>query len=229
MLFARRETARACQDEPPPRVLARGEKTVLREFERVDVDRWIEWPRHQDPLFDSYNPPRLSERQRELYYQQYRDSRTSRQYAVDNDAGDLIGRISIREIDWRLNAAVLGISFNPAHLDQGYGTDALRSFLGYYFGTLAMSVLFLDVAAFNQRAYRVYEKCGFRRCSQRWGEPQTDLAGVFRLPKFESVRHLFMWDHGLVRPLLVDMVLRRDEWKRASSQEAAATASVDGH
>jgi diamine N-acetyltransferase len=208
------------------RVLARGERTVLREFERADVDHWLAWPRHRDPLFETYNPPMFTERQRELYYQQRLAAHDSRQFSVDDLHGEFVGRISIRDIDWRLGAAVLGISFHPGRLNRGLGTDALWTFLGYYFGPAKMSVLFLDVAAFNHRAYRVYEKCGFRKCGQRWGEPQTDAAGIFRKPEFANIRYLFQWQYGLVRPLLIDMVLRREAWEQVRRQGSRADAST---
>lgn len=196
-----------------PRVLARGEKTVLREFERADVDRWLAWPRHRDPFFDTYNPPVLTARQRDLYYRQRVQSTDSRQYSVDDLKGEFVGRISIREIDWQFGASVLGLSFHPERLNQGLGSDALCAFLTFYFRTLNMNSLFLDVAAFNERAYRVYEKCGFQRCGERWGEAQTDTPGVFRRREYEGIRHLFHWEYGLIRPLLVDMVLRREDWE----------------
>lgn len=214
MLFTRRRPEAAARTVSAPRVLARGEKTVVREFARPDVDRWMAWPRHRDPLFDGYNAPMLSLRQREIYYQQRVHSPDSKQYSVDDLSGEFIGRISIREIDWRLGASVLGISFHPELLGQGLGTDALWAFLTFYFGPLNMNVLFLDVAAFNHRAYRVYEKCGFRKCGQRWGDAQSDTAGIFRKSEYRDIRHLFQWEYGLVRPLLVDMALRREEWIR---------------
>lgn len=198
-------------------ILARGQKTVLRVFDRSDVDRWIAWPRHTDPMFEGYNPPHLTTRQRDLYYQQRYNAPDGRQYGVDDLEEELVGRISLREMDWRLGSSVLGISLHPGKLNQGLGTDSLITFLGYYFDKLQMSSLFLDVAAFNYRAYRVYEKCGFRRCGQRWGEPQTDVAGVFRKPEYEAIRHLFRWEYGLLRPLLIDMVIRRAEWNQQRS------------
>ena len=219
MLFARRSPLAPQRNVAERRILGRGALTVLREFERGDVDRWIAWPRHEDLLFESYNPPALTQRQRDIYYQQRRTSAETRQYSVDDLNGELVGRISLRDIDWRLGAAVLGVSFRPGRLNQGLGTDALRTFLDYYFGPLNMSTLFLDVAAFNTRAYRVYEKCGFRKCGQRWGEPQTDLPGIFRKPEYEGIRHLFMWEYGLMRPLLYDMVLRRAEWQRRRDEQ----------
>jgi len=216
MLFTKRAPA-ALQD-PLRGALCRGNKTLVRPFARRDVDCWVAWPRHSDPLFDTYNPPILTPRQRDSYYEQRRTCPDSRQYAVDDRHGRLVGRISLRDMDWRLRSGVLGVSFHPLRLNEGLGTDALRAFLGYYFGPFGMNTLFLDVAAFNRRAHRVYEKCGFRACGQRWGEPQTDMAGIFRRAEYDGIRHLFMWEYGLVRPLLIDMVVRRHEWDRLRSE-----------
>jgi len=196
------------------RILARGERTAIRELERADVDLWLDWPRHPDPLFRAYDPPFMDFRQREIYYQQRRHSPASRQYSVDDPDGRLIGRISLREIDWRHGHGVLGISFHPEQLGRGLGTDALWAFLGYYFGPLRMRALHLDVAAFNRRAFRVYQKCGFRVYRERWGEAEPDAAGIFLDPVHAGLRPLFQREGPRVRPLLVDMVVRRDEWLR---------------
>jgi len=198
----------------PGKILAEGRKTVLREFVRADVDRWLEWPRHADPLFQVFNPPPMSARQRDSYLASHRQSPASRQFAVDDRAGVLVGKISLREIDWYARSAVLGISFRPDRLGQGLGTDAMEVLLSYYFGPLGMEALFLDVAAHNERARRCYERCGFRHLGEHWGEASPDLAGIFRDPDKEDLRPLFHWEHGLVRPLLYDMVLRRAEYER---------------
>jgi diamine N-acetyltransferase len=197
-----------------PKALAEGRLTIIREFARADVDRWLEWPRHSDPLFYVFNPPPMSVRQRDSYWISRRQAADSRQYAVDDRQGTLVGRISLREIDWYSQSAVLGISFRPDRLGQGLGTDAMESFLRYYFGPLGMEALFLDVAAHNERAHRCYERCGFRRIGEHWGEAGPDLAGVFRDPRLESLRPFFRWEHGMIRPRLYDMVVRRAEYER---------------
>jgi diamine N-acetyltransferase len=203
----------------PGKILTEGRKTVLREFGRADVDRWLEWPRHDDPLFHMFNPPPMSSRQRDAYWANHRQSSASRQFAVDDLAGVLIGKISLREIDWYARSAVLGISFRSDRLGQGLGTDAMNALLDYYFGPLGMEALFLDVAAYNERARRCYERCGFRHLGEHWGEAAPDLAGIFRDPAMESLRPLFHREHGLVRPLLYDMVLRRAEHERRAKDD----------
>ena len=204
------------------KLLAQGRKTTLREFSRADVDRWLEWPRHTDPLYHVFNAPPMTARQRDSYWASQRQSPTSRLYAVEDLSEVLVGRIGLREIDWYALSAVLGISFRADRLGEGLGTDAMKVFLGYFFGPLGMDVLFLDVAAYNERARRCYERCGFRHLGEHWGEAAPDLAGVFRDPGHSELRPFFRWEHGLVRPLLYDMVLRRPEYERLQGQRRRA-------
>jgi RimJ/RimL family protein N-acetyltransferase len=63
---------------------------------------------------------------------------------------------------------------------RGYGTDAMRVLMRYAFDELNLERLTLRVFAFNTRAIRSYEKCGFvhegrqrqalNRIGQRWDE-----------------------------------------------------------
>lgn len=46
-------------------------------------------------------------------------------------------------------------------VDRGYGTEATRAALAYAFDVVGVHRLSLGVYAFNPRARRVYEKCGF--------------------------------------------------------------------
>ena len=54
----------------------------------------------------------------------------------------------------------------------------------------------------------------------------ADLAGVFRKPEFQEIRPLFRWDFGLIRPLVIDMVLRRDEWERLRRERLELAAGA---
>lgn len=220
MIFARRRISDRLPSPPLPRVVARGARTVVREFTAADMHRWAAWPVHTDLLFESYNPPRMTRTELEAAFAQKQYSADHRQYAVDDGNGELVGRITLREIDWHCATSVLGVSFRADRLGQGLGSDALAAFLGFYFGPLRMRSLYLDVAAFNVRAQRVYERCGFRRCGQRWGEPQADRAGVFRQPEYDGIRCLFCREHSLIRPLVYDMVLRRDDWLRRQDAQS---------
>ncbi len=51
----------------------------------------------------------------------------------------------------------------PELWGRGIGTRALSALVGYLFGELGSSRVFIDPQASNQRAIRSYEKCGFRK------------------------------------------------------------------
>ena len=48
--------------------------------------------------------------------------------------------------------------------NRGFGTDAVRLLLRFGFLTLGLNNIRLRVHAFNERAIRCYEKCGFKQC-----------------------------------------------------------------
>lgn len=178
------------------------------------MDRWVAWPRHTDPLFENYNPPSLTPRQRDHYYESRAAASDMLQFAVEDQRGEFVGRLSLREIDWGLHCAVLGVTFHPRRLGEGLGTDAMIALLKHYFGAMEMRTLFLDVAAFNRRALRCYQKCGFHETAQHWGDPQPDYAGIRTRREYAAIRSLFRYQDGFIRPLLIDMVLHRDDFLR---------------
>ncbi|KAK5175042.1 uncharacterized protein LTR77_000178 [Saxophila tyrrhenica] len=57
--------------------------------------------------------------------------------------------------------ARFGIALDKEHHDRGYGTELLQWAQAYCFKTLGCHRLELNVAAFNKRAFHVYEKVGF--------------------------------------------------------------------
>jgi diamine N-acetyltransferase len=207
----------------PPRVVARGQHCLVRDFVRADVDRWLEWPRHHDPLFHVFNPPPMSQRQRDNYFESKRGVSDIRLFAVDDSQGELVGRLNLRDIDWFARTAVIGISFRPDRLGRGLGTDSLQAFLEYYFQAMRMSALFLDVAAHNARARRCYEKCGFRYIGEHWGESMPDTSGIFRDDRLASLRPCFRREGSLMRALYLDMVIQFPDHQRA--RRAAAQAA----
>jgi RimJ/RimL family protein N-acetyltransferase len=191
--------------------LGRGPRVTLRELKRSDLDQWLAWPLHTDPLFFAFNPPAMSSRQRDLYYLRKQRAANARQFSVVDANGELVGRMNLREIDWFARTAVLGISLRPDRLGKGIGTEALQLLLIHFFERMRMNALFLDVAAHNTRAHRCYERCGFRVIGEHWGEAIPDLAGIFRDPGHASLRPLFLREHGLIRPLFIDMALHRSD------------------
>ncbi|RKD22271.1 hypothetical protein BET04_06240 [Caminicella sporogenes] len=147
-----------------------GDKTKIRKLERKDVDKMIEWGKHDEPIFYHYNFPYLSEKERDLWFKIKTKKFTKKCFAIENLNGELIGYISLRNIKFFKRESELGIVFNPDVINKGYGTDALNKFLDIYFTKEKMKTLFLKVGKFNKRAIRCYEKCGFEIINEVYEE-----------------------------------------------------------
>lgn len=119
------------------------------------------WDKHYDPLFEDYNFPDLDDYEMKLWYDQRIFRSSSKSFAILLDGKLTIGLINLKNIRILLKVASLGIVFDPKYMDKGYGTTALLAILKYYFETMNMRALYLDVARHNKRAIRCYEKCGF--------------------------------------------------------------------
>ncbi|MDP8923409.1 MAG: GNAT family N-acetyltransferase [Chloroflexota bacterium] len=206
-----------------PRWVAVGRLTRIREFTRRDVDRWLEWGPHPDPLYSSYNPTPMDGSLRDAWYDDLVHRQGQWPFAIEDRERQLIGRLFLRHIRRREGTSVLGIDLAASALGRGYGTDALRAFLDYYFGPMGFQKMYLSVAAHNPRAYRLYENCGFRRFNAHWQTFKTD-ADVLRDPRYRDVSELFRPVREGVEGLMYDMVLTRAAWlaARRSGREAIA-------
>jgi RimJ/RimL family protein N-acetyltransferase len=189
-----------------PRWLALGQTTRIREFTRKDVDRWCEWGRHDDPLFSSYNPTTMSGAMRDAWYDDLVNKQGQLPYAIEDLERRLVGRLFLRHIREREGTAVLGIDLDARMLGRGYGTDALRAFMTYFFGPARFVKMYLSVAAFNVRARRSYDRCGFQQFATHWQLFKSD-ANLWD-QQYDDIRDLFRRTPEGVETLMQDMVAR---------------------
>lgn len=196
-------------------LVARGKKTVVRWFTREDLDRRQEWARHEDPLYSHNDPRPMTPRERDIWYLEHNASASNRVYAVEDLYGDLIGWLTLRHVNTALGTSVLGIAIEPGRLGVGYGTDSLWAFLGYYFGPMGFREMRLDVAAFNERAMRCYEKCGFRYVGKHWTDhPASLFPPVFRDSRYRDVLRFFRRSLLGLEVLYYDMAIDRAAYLR---------------
>lgn len=194
-------------------VLAQGEKSRIRHFTRDDVDCWLEWPYHADPLYSASYPRPMNRYERDAWYYERLNRTDYMMFAVDDLQGRLLGLLTLRNIDRQRTHAVLGITLRPEILSYGFGTDSLWAFLSYYFTYLRFDAMLLDVAAYNRRGQRVYEKCGFVYTGEHWGH--FDDYTVFSNDHYRGIRQYFRRHGAWIETLFYDMVLRRhDYYKR---------------
>lgn len=146
-----------------------GERVVLRELVRGDVDEMALWPRFSEPELQWANLELGSPRERDAWYERSRSNPTRRRFTIWSKAGRVIGTIGLRNIDFRYGEGTLGIILNAADVGGGHGTDAVRTLCRYAFERLGLRKVYLDVADGNDRARRCYERVGFARIGQHRG------------------------------------------------------------
>jgi diamine N-acetyltransferase len=207
-----------------PRFVAEGTLTRVRAFTRRDVDRWLAWPRHSDPLFSSFDPPTMSGSMRDAWYDDVVNRQGQLPFAIEDLDRAMVGRIFLRHVRPRDRTSILGIDLDPRCLGRGYGTDALRALLGYYFGPAGFRKMYLSVASFNVRARRSYERCGFRYFHTHWDVLKT-RAKVLEDPRYEPVRDLFRMGPRGLEAQMKDMVADASQRPPARGRPRASAST----
>jgi RimJ/RimL family protein N-acetyltransferase len=170
------------------------------------------WPTFDDPLYKLFDWPKRSDASDDLWYHHLMRDSSRVYYAVENESNELIGRISLREIQQH-SSSRLGIGFGPQFVSLGYGTDALRVFLTHYFLDLGFERMVLDVAAVNKRAVRCYRTCGFETVGThfQYAGSDDDLAFLEQEP-YRHLQSYFKRDRYRNVMLAYDMVLEKRDW-----------------
>ena len=195
--------------------VATGPRTRVRRFTRADVDAWQAWPDYPEKLLVGTSPRRMSPDQRSRWFEDITQRQRQIPFAVEDETGEMIGRIFLRHVRREERSAVLGIDLHPAYLSQGYGTECLGAFLRHFFEDMGFERMLLSVAAHNARARRCYDSLGFTTVGSHWdAHIGPDVTGE---PRFAYVRHLFRRGPLGLESLFYDMRLERVVWLRRAS------------
>jgi RimJ/RimL family protein N-acetyltransferase len=195
--------------------VAVGPRTRVRPFTRVDVDAWQAWPDYEEKLLVGTSPRRMSPDQRSRWFDDIVQRQRQIPFAVDDEAGEMIGRIFLRHVRYEERSAVLGIDLHPGSLGMGYGTEALGAFLQHFFENMGFEHMLLSVAAHNTRARRCYESLGFNTVGTHWdAHIGPDVTGD---AQFAYVRHLFRRGPLGLESLFYDMRLDRKDWRKRAA------------
>ncbi len=210
------------------KIYAREGRVKVRRFKRSDAKERMAWPPYTDALFTHLNY-RLSsfiDRERWLLTRMTDSGRIY--FAIEDENGHLIGEMSLREIDAAARTSRLGIHLASNKLGQGYGREALSALLDHYFNEMRYNVLYLDVAAFNKRALRLYENLHFRHLSSFWRLASTEVP-IFTDEAYTESRRFFRLRGSALECLFHDMCLTKKtylEARRQSKQRRGRTHTL---
>ncbi len=139
----------------------KGDKIIIDRLKLDDVFLMREWGFHDTPLLEDYNFPKMNDKEIKMWYRIKTKSIFNKYYGIRNEEEKLIGYMGIKDIKHFRRISTLGIVLDPNYINKGYGTEILEVFLNEYFTNMRMRKMLLEVASFNKRAHRVYEKIGF--------------------------------------------------------------------
>lgn len=78
-----------------------------------------------------------------------------------------MGHISLFNIDTHALHATMGIYLGSEYRKKGLGKEAMQLLIDYAFNTQRYNAIHIEVFGFNENAYHVYQKFGFKECG-RW-------------------------------------------------------------
>lgn len=196
----------------PLQLRLQGDQIVVRPWQTRDSAAQDIWTHYSDPFSSLWNIPRAPTG---FDDGDYMFTRSRYVWAIENRSRQVIGRISLREIDLHKRSARLGISLGAQYVSRGLGSAALHLFLDYYFGPLEFQVLMLDVAAINRRAVRCYERLGFQKLESDWRSAGNDPAlRLLEDPAYRDITPFFRRGRYGTLVEFYEMSLCRSDWIR---------------
>ena len=197
-----------------------GSRVTIRPMGRKDIDAMIAWRPFVDPLYKPFDFPRSSRSEQVRWFNWRNQDAGRRLFTVEDEVGRVIGSLTLRDIDGQRSSR-LGITLGADFVSQGYGSEAMRLFLGYYFGEMGFARMVLDVAATNLRAVRAYRTLGFRRTGHHYRPAShNSYRTVLKDPRYRHLRRFFHHQGTSYQVLFYDMALTREEWFAGREEQA---------
>lgn len=145
-----------------------GDRIYLSPRNTQDYEIFAEWL--NDPQIIDYlgRSGKMITNDAEKEYFEHNINSEATFFIIDKESDKLIGSISIESIDHLNRCGTLGIFIGDKdYRDKGYGTEAIKLILEYGFKYLNLKNINLDLVSANERAYRCYQKCGFKEYGRR--------------------------------------------------------------
>ncbi len=171
-----------------------GERVNLRPMKKEDIELAVKYEADEDVTNNYFMGMNLfpTKDMWEKWYEGITKDDEDFSFAVENKEGLYIGGCFTSWLNWKNRTTYIAVFIgNPDYRSKGYGTEALRIFLGFLFNELGLRKVKLNVFSFNKRAIRCYEKCGFtvdginRKEVYRNGEYHDNLAMSITKEAFE--------------------------------------------
>lgn len=140
-----------------------GERITLRPIRSEDLPAMREWFRKRETAATWARHPVIPDSHFESdLVGRFASFDRDGHFAVDNEHGEVIGRIDFDDLHPIDRTAELSILLGAADArGRGYGSDAMHTLIEHLFNDRQIERVWLSVIAFNTPAIRLYEKLGF--------------------------------------------------------------------
>ncbi len=145
-----------------------GDRIYLSPRNSEDVELFTEWLNDFEITDYTGRSAMLTTLAGEKKYLEENSSPEATFVIVTIEGDKMIGTVSLEDINNINRTATLGIFIGDKdYRDKGYGTEAIKLILEYGFKYMNLNNIKLDLMAFNTRALKCYEKCGFKEYGRR--------------------------------------------------------------
>lgn len=137
----------------------------LRELKEKDAEGMLEWM--HDPDIQKNFRFTINNKTREDALEFIRNAVSepingkSIHYAIVDEDDEYLGTISLKDVDLTVRSAEYAISMRKKAQGKGYAYKATKEILRIAFEEFGFERVYLNVLSENERAIRLYEKCGF--------------------------------------------------------------------
>ncbi|MBA31211.1 MAG: GNAT family N-acetyltransferase [Chloroflexi bacterium] len=148
-------------------IFIKGKFTQLRSKKIEDANNDYNW-RLDNELsnLDATKPINLSYKEFLKYHKEdvKFPNLNSLRMAIDTLHGKHIGNCMFYDINTRTLQAEFGIMIgNKEYWNNGYGSDAMKNAVGYFFNNKNINHIYLHTLVDNIRAQKSFQKCGFKK------------------------------------------------------------------
>lgn len=157
---------------------------VLRLVTDADLAMTRQWRNRDEARVWFKNSNKLTETQHQDWFAKYLTNDNDYFFIVEAD-GVPVGQASVYEINWSKGTAEVGrFLAAPDFAGRGYLTKACQVLLSFCRTTLGLDSVYLEVFETNEKAIRLYQRCGFFeerrydgliRMGMRW--PESGFGG----------------------------------------------------
>jgi len=141
-----------------------GERVILREIEKEDLDLIVKWRNDFEILgwLFSYLP--LSKAKQKKWYEKYLEDHTQQIFIIElKKEKKPVGTIGLTDIDYKNQKGELTIIIGEKkYRQQGLGKEALKLLVNFAFKEMNLRKIKALVFSDNEKAIKLYEKCGFK-------------------------------------------------------------------